>query len=152
MADKQFPTRSQDTPATQGMLLEFRSEMAHKMSGMQNQIEGRFNSIESRFDRFESRFDKFESRFDKFESRFDKFESRFDTFDSKFHAIESRFNNVDAKIDALHALVHTIALRMEEQRSENSVVMDGLSNLFQRQERVEQRIDAVEKNVGTLGL
>jgi hypothetical protein len=138
MSDVKLPTRSQDTPATQGMLLEFRGEMNHQLSGLRNHTESRFDKIESCFDLIDSRFDKIDSRFNKMESRFDK--------------IDSRFNTLEAKLDAMHALMHAANLRAEEQRSENRVVMDGLTSLFQRQDRVEKRVDAVEKNVGSLGL
>jgi hypothetical protein len=41
--------------------------------------------------------------------------------------------------------MHQMQLLVEEQRAENRIVMDGLTNLFSRQERIEDRVDALEK-------
>lgn len=51
--------------------------------------------------------------------------------------ILSTEKKLDSKIHSLEAKVHNIQVLIEEQNARNSVVLDGLSNLFERQERIE---------------
>jgi hypothetical protein len=54
--------------------------------------------------------------------------------------IKSRFHAQDAEIQRMLALY-------EEQNARNAIVFDGLTSLFGRQDRVEKRVDDVEKTM-----
>jgi hypothetical protein len=52
---------------------------------------------------------------------------------------EGKFNLLNANIQQLKSEVHRIAILVEEQNAKNNIVLDGLTNLFERQERLESR-------------
>lgn len=60
--------------------------------------------------------------------------SELHSLDNKIGSVEKR---LDSKIDKVLASVHRTQALMEEQRSENKVVLDGLKNVTERQDRVE---------------
>ena len=121
--------KTSELPATQLMLTTLRK-----------QIKSEINSLEKRLD----------SKFNQVDSKFSQVESRFNQVDSKFSQVESRFNQVDSKIELVLSEIHRIAILMEEQNSRNKFVLDGYASLYERQDRLELRFDAHEKNIEDL--
>lgn len=121
--------KTSELPATQLMLTTLRK-----------QIKSEINSLEKRLD----------SKFNQVDSQFSQVESRFNQVDSKFSQVESRFNQVDSKIELVLSEIHRIAILMEEQNSRNKFVLDGYASLYERQDRIELRFDAHEKNIEDL--
>ena len=68
-----------------------------------------------------------EHRMEAFEHRMDAFEHRMDAFDHKLDALDQK---IDSRFNELKVLI-------EEQNARNRIVLDGLTNLFARQERLE---------------
>lgn len=60
---------------------------------------------------------------------------------SKFNSLEHRF---EAFSQDVKGEVHRIALLVEDQNARNAIVMDGLTSLFERQERIETRLDGTK--------
>src|SRR4051812_30210090 len=58
--------------------------------------------------------------------------------------MKSGFNGADSRFEQVLSEVARVGLHVEEQNSRNQIVLEGLSGLFQRQERVEFRLDGVE--------
>lgn len=152
---KVYPRKANDVPVTRKMLYIVRDELKadtrsleRKMDAQFKRVDSRFDKMESRFDKMESRFDKVESRFNEMESRFDEVESRFDEMNSKFNGIDSRFLQIEARLEKMSGDIHRIALLVEEQNAKNTFVLDGLTSLFHRQDRVEARMQRFEKERG----
>lgn len=53
--------------------------------------------------------------------------------------IDSNFHSLSAQVHQLHSQVHRIGILVEEQNAKNNIVLDGLTMLFERQERMEKR-------------
>ncbi len=57
--------------------------------------------------------------------------------------LKGQISKVDAslkgEINGIKSEIHRLAILMEEQNARNIIVLDGLANLFERQERIEQR-------------
>ena len=85
--------------------------------------------------------DEFNSRIKLLELKMD---SKFALMDSRFSKIDSRFSNLESIASGMAAEVSRIAVLMEEQRSENRVVLEGYGLLKQRIDRVEKRVDVIE--------
>ena len=83
-------------------------------------------------------------RSDGLEARMD---ARFDSFNAR---MDARFERIEAKIEQLASSVHRIGVLVEEQNARNNIVLDGLTNLFDRQERHEERTSALEKHLLSL--
>jgi predicted nucleic acid-binding Zn-ribbon protein len=63
------------------------------------------------------------------------------------HKTNAGLNEVKSAIDKMSSSIHQMQLLAEEQRAENRIVMDGLTNLFSRQERIEDQIDSLQKTL-----
>jgi hypothetical protein len=69
---------------------------------------------------------------------------------SELKAVESRLDSkistLDSKIEKTIGNTHRIQVLMEEQRSENRIVLDGLKNMMERQDRLEAEIKEVRRS------
>ena len=63
-------------------------------------------------------------------------DARFDSIDEKFKSLEHK---MDSRFNELKILI-------EEQNARNRIVLDGLTNLFARQERIEIKFAKVFKD------
>jgi chromosome segregation ATPase len=110
--------RAGDQPATRKMLTLVRNELRSDIRSLERKMEARFASLDSRFTSIDSRFSSIDSRFSEIDSRFAQQDSRFDALDSRLSRME---------------------LLLEEQNSNNRIVLEGLQALWQRQDRIERR-------------
>ena len=74
-----------------------------------------------------------------------------------FKEVDARFNEVDASLALMRASIEKMAsemsrfgVLMEEQNSRNHIVLEGMSGLWTRQERVETRVDGFENFLKSL--
>lgn len=106
-------------PASVGLVKEMRREVC------------------ARFDSMDARFDSLEARFDGVDARFDSLEARVDGLDTKFTAmIKETEGRLGSQIKAVVVSVHRTHTLMEEQRSENRIVLDGIKNVLERMDRL----------------
>jgi hypothetical protein len=117
-----YTPKTKDLPATQGIVHLVRNELKENIKGMRSEMNGRFKEVDARFSEQ----------------------------DSRFKSIDARFDHVDAQLHDIRAEIIRLAVLVEEQNHRNAIVLEGLSGLFNRQERVERRTDEMEKVVGTL--
>lgn len=167
----QFVPKTKDLPATQGMLQLVRTELKADIRGLESKMKSGFKQVDSRFDQMEARFNKIDSqfsqtdskfsqldskfsqidsKFSQIDSKFSQIDSRFNQVDSRFNQIDSRFDQMDSKFEQVLAEVSRIGVLVEEQNSRNNIVMEGLSGLWHRQQRVETRVDEIEKLVRSI--
>lgn len=123
---KSYPHRAGDVPVTQAMLFHVRDG-----------INAKFLSIDHRFDAIDSRFESIDKRFEVMENRFDAMEKRFDSLELRITSFEQLFKSESEKA---RAETHKFMLIIEEQNAKNNIVLDGLTSLFNRQERIEADI------------
>ncbi len=69
-----------------------------------------------------------------------KMNARFSSQDSKFNSIEARFESIEAKMEKISSDIHSIKILVEEQNAKNNIVLDGLTSLFYRQDRIEKLV------------
>ena len=128
-----YISRAKDVPATQGMLHLVRSELKADVRGLRSEMNSRFDQVDARFDQIDSRFSQMDSKFSQMESKFN-----------------SKFNQMDSKFEQVLSAVARVGTLVEEQNSRNSVVLEGLTGLWQRQDRLETRMDKVESTVRSI--
>lgn len=153
------PKRAKDAPATQGMLLALRDELKSDFRGLEHHMNGRFKSLEAklevRFKKGETRTDILESKMDeKFRQvdvRFDnlkrELDEKFQQVDARFKAVDGRFDGIEFKLEKMSSDIHRIALLVEAQNAKNNYVLDGYAQLYDRQDRIEKRMDSLENLV-----
>ena len=56
------------------------------------------------------------------------------------YQMNARFSEVDSRLSEMLAKMHQMHLLAEEQNSRNKIVLDGLTSLFSRQERIEKKL------------
>ena len=135
-----LPPETRDLTATQGMLQLVRTELKEDISGLRSEMKAGFSKIDARFKRVDARFNTIDARFDKIDARFNEIDGRFGEVDGKFH-------EVVAAIHGLTAQVARQGMLVEEQNARNNIVLEALTGLTQRQNRVESRMDETEKLV-----
>jgi chromosome segregation ATPase len=133
---KRSSIRASDLPATRGMLQHVRSELKAEMRAGFKMMDARFAKIDARFSEQDSRFNQIDARFAK--------------IDARFSEQDSRFNQIDARFETLSADVARIGILFEEQNANNRIVLEGLTSLWQRQDRIETRTDGIEELVRSL--
>ena len=105
------------------------------------EIDARFDRVDKKFAEIDARFDQMDKKFAQIDERFDRIDARFVQIDARLDRIEARFDQfaaeTNAKFEKLSSEIHRLALLIEEQNARNSIVLDGLTSLFYRQERVE---------------
>jgi len=70
----------------------------------------------------------------------DRMDAGFEKRDSQFHELKSEIHGVKSEVNGLKSEVHRLAILIEEQNARNIIVLDGLSSLFHRQERIESKL------------
>jgi chromosome segregation ATPase len=161
--NKKYPERAADVPVTQKMLYLVRDELTHGLRGVDRRLtsvgkgfEGKIGSLETRIDvlevKLEGKIGALETRIDalevKLEGKIGSLETRIDALEVKLEgkigALETRIDALDAKIDSKFEIfmseIHKIKILVEEQNAKNNIVLDGLTSLFARQERLEDRV------------
>lgn len=74
--------------------------------------------------------------------------------DARVSSLDSKITQVDSKVERVLGAVHHLAgevarigILVEEQNSKNNIVLEGLTGLAQSQDRLEARVENVEKMV-----
>lgn len=127
-------TRHDDLPASVGMFKELRAELGSKIASVDLKVDSLDRKIDLKFDSLDQKFVAFDQRFEAIDYKFDALELK----------MESKFNEV---ISA----VHGVRVVVEEQRSENRIVLDNLKNLNDRQDRLEIEVKDIRQTVDFLG-
>ncbi len=66
------------------------------------------------------------------------------------HELKAKINEVKSDIQKVLSSVHRTQTLMEEQRSENRVVLDGLITVNEHQNRIELELQDMQKTIGLL--
>lgn len=129
---KRIKALTHDTvPASVKLVKTVRSELRADIRSVQSELK----AVESRL----------ESKIFALDSKISKLDSKISTFDSKISTLDSKVSTLDSKIEKTIANTHRIQVLMEEQRSENRIVLDGLKNMMERQDRLESEIKEVRR-------
>ncbi len=137
-----LPPQAKDLPATQGIVHLVRKELKEDISSLRHEMKGEFRTVDARFKRVDARFDQVDARFNEVDARFNE-------VDAQFNDLRSEFAHLASKVSHLSSEVTRMCVLMEEQHAKNNIVLEGLTGLFSRQERVEKRTDDLEKTVGS---
>lgn len=109
---KKYPERAKDVPVTQAMLFEVR------------------DGLGARIDQNTHELGKLNSRIDQNTHELSKLNAR---IDENTHEIKKMRAEMKEEF-------HEIKLLVEEQNARNRIVLDGLTSLFARQERIEKKL------------
>lgn len=153
--------QGRDLPATRGMLSLTRTELKRGLGSLRSEmkagfkrVDARFSKADARFAQVDARFAQVDARFAQVDARFDQVDARFDQMEARFNQIDARFSEQDAKFDSKfqHVLaeVARIGVLVEEQNANNRIVLEGLSGLWHRQERMEVRMGDFESLVRSI--
>ena len=139
--------KSGEIPVVQKHLEENRSELKSEITTLRletkssfEKVDSRFSEMEARFDKVDARFSEMEARFDKVDARFSEMEARFDTIDANFNELKSIVTAIASSVEKMIAENHGMKARNEEQENRNKYVLDGHTNLHDRQDRFEKEI------------
>lgn len=83
-----------------------------------------------------------EKKFEQTEVKFHELKAEIHEVKAEIHEVKAEIHEVKVHVSQIEKSVHKIALLVEEQNNRNKIVLDGLSQLFQRQERIEKKVDS----------
>ncbi|MCB0351207.1 MAG: hypothetical protein KDD38_08490 [Bdellovibrionales bacterium] len=136
-----LPKKSPDIPVTKKYWDELRAELKSDATS----INLRLSSVDAKVDalhmEMNSKFEKVNSRFEEMNSKFQEVNSRFGEINSKFEKVNSRFEEVNSNFEKILAVTHRTNALVEAQEDRNRYVLDGYTQLFQRQEILEEKMD-----------
>ena len=98
------------------MLFEVRDELKESISGLRMEFKADFHGVKSEIHELRS----------------------------EIHGMKSDIDGVKSELHGVKSELHRVALLVEEQNARNIFVLDGLTGLYGRQDRVESKTDAVE--------
>jgi chromosome segregation ATPase len=128
--NKKAPDRASDLPVTVGIIEEFREEMRasfrsvdHRFDSLRSELKGDISSLRS------------------------ELKGDISGVKADIEDVKADIAGVKADIEDVKADTSRTKMLMEEQTHRNNIVLDGLTSLFERQERSENRIDEVERTM-----
>jgi chromosome segregation ATPase len=125
-----------DMPATNGLVTEVRNELLAKMS-----------EHDHKFAELGHKIDSLDHKVNSLDHKIDSLDHKVDSVD---HRLSGEIQKLSGKIENLTASVHRSQALMEEQRSENRVVLDGIKLLMQRQDRTDADLKDMSKTLNWL--
>jgi archaellum component FlaC len=123
--------KTDDLPATRKMLSLVRDELKSDISALQARMNSKFKSVDARFNSVDARFNSIDARFDSMDARFD--------------TLESKIEGLAADVKVSNANTSRALALMEQVAHDSKVIMDGYTNLYARQDRVEKKTEDLEK-------
>jgi hypothetical protein len=115
-----YPERSKDVFVTQAMLYAVRDELKSDINGLRREMRSEIRTETSKLGT----------------------EIR-----AEVSKLGSEVSKLGVEVSKLSSNMYRLTALVEEQNARNIAVMDGLTNLFSRQERIEARVDQVEKSI-----
>jgi len=138
---KRLPDRNSELLVNQRMLDSMRDELKSEIRSQGK----RFDSIDKRFDSVDKKFDSIDKKFESIDKRFESIDKRFDSVDKRFDSLEAKMDSMGDRLSAdirrVSVDVHRVIAIVEEQNNRNKIVLDGYQSLYDRQDRVENRMD-----------
>ena len=125
-----LPRSSRDLPVTQGMLHLVKGELKADIRELRSEMNAQFHGIRSEFHSVRSDTERVQS---------------------EVHGLRNDVERVMQVVHRVASEVARVGVLMEEQNSRNQIVLEGLTGLIQRDNRIETRIDEVEKTIQAIG-
>ena len=140
LVKRPLPERSRDVPATQGMLEGVRSELKSEIRSVRSEMNSRFIEVHSKIDATSASLN---ARMDALDASLN---ARMDALDASLNArMDALSAKIDAQFETMNATLFRMAVLSEEQRAENRIVLEALTGMMQRQDRLEGRVDVLER-------
>ena len=104
-----------------------------------------FERIAQMFAQFEARLD---ARFEQIEARFEQIEARFERLEARLKNVEARLTNVEGfKSEIISEFNHSLDIKYEELFHRIGLLRDGVADVVERVEGVNQRFDVLNATV-----
>ena len=131
-------------PATMGFVKEVRNELVCRMEAMEHRLDGKISGSDAKISGMDGKFSSLDAKVS-------GMDGRLSSLDAKVSGIDGRLSSLDAKVSETLAAVHRNQALMEEQRSENRIVLDGLIGLNRRVDGAEMDITELREEVRKIG-
>ncbi len=118
LVKRPLPERTRDVPATQGMLEGVRSELKSEIRAVRFELTAQMTALDGRLT------------------------SQMTALDGKLTA---QMTAMIGQLETMNATLFRMAVANEAQRAENRIVLEALTGMMQRQDRVEGRVDVLER-------
>ena len=144
-------TRHSDLPASVGLVNEVRSEVLAEIRSSHLHLDAKITTLDGNMKTFDGKFASLDGKISTLDGKIStldgkitSLEGKITTLDGKITILDGRVTRVEGKIEEVLAVAHRTQALMEEQRSENRIVLDGLKAFTERQDRFEERLDRLQ--------
>ena len=125
-----YPRVAEDSFVTQKMLYKVRDELKEHSSSLFHGVKSEVHGLKSEVHGLKSEINGVKSEIHGLKSEIHEVKSEFQGLKKEMHGLKSEVHDIKKS-------VHRIELLVEEQNNRNKIVLDGLSQLFSRQDRLE---------------
>lgn len=130
-----YPRKADDVFVTQKMLYKVRDEVKEHSSSLFHEVKSDIHAVRSEIIDMKSEL----------KSEIHGFRSEIDGIKSDIQVIKSDIQSMKSEIKEIKSSVHRIELLVEEQNNRNKIVIDGLTQLFSRQDRLENNFAELKR-------
>jgi uncharacterized protein YhaN len=125
-----------EVPASVGLVNAVRAELVAQI-----------RTVDKKVDCLDKKVDRLDKRVDALDKKVNALDKKVDALDKKVDALECK---MDIGFEQLIANSHRTQVLMEEQRSENRIVLDGIKSVMERQDRMEVQAEEFRRTLQTL--
>ena len=126
------------------------------VKGVRSELKAMIGSVDLRVASVDAKVGSLGKKVDSLDAKIDSVDKKVDSLDAKIDSVrlelKGDIQEVKADIQQVLAGVHKTQVLMEQQRSEDRAVMDGLKTMSDRQNKVEADVEDFRRIIGGLPL
>ena len=122
--------KSKDIYVTQNMLFGVRDQLKEYIDGKTDELKSEFHGVKSEVHGLKSEINGVRSEVHGLKSEIHEVKAG-------VHGLKSEIHEVKSEVHGLKSEIHRLAVLMEDQNARNIYVLDGLSGLSHRQDKLE---------------
>jgi archaellum component FlaC len=143
-----YPRLAGDAFVSQKMLYSVRDEMiSHTEMKFQetevrfDEVKAEINGVKAEIHGLKAEIHGVKAEINGVKAEINGVKAEINGLKAEIHGVKAEIHEVKATIARIEKSSHRMELLLEEQNNRNKIVLDGLSHLFERQERIEKKMN-----------
>ena len=138
-ATAKVPRGTKEMPATQGMLMAVRDELKHEIAASEKRTYARIEEVRGEL------LGEIAASEKRTNARIDELSARVDKLDANVQELRVSVARLEAAVEKLHAVAMRGLALNEQQDARNAIVLEAVTGMIDRQNRIEKRQDEQEE-------
>jgi chromosome segregation ATPase len=111
---------------------------------VRDELKADIRAVDTKIVSMDAKFESLDAKIESVDSKLGSLDAKIESVDSK---VDSVANRISAEIHKVRSDVQRVIALVEEQNNRNRAVLDGYQSLYDRQDRVEKKVDQLEMTV-----